>query len=128
MTGDSSVRSGGVEEHGSHPYDASRLWMMMDAVREYVASATWHEANPMDVSFSGATRHNVCTRVLCAESDTLDALREWAADQLAAGATGVNLHRTWQIPNGRNAGKRDNTLIERIQPPALHKGNTNVQG
>lgn len=102
-------------EHVSHPYDAKQAWIFMDAKSEFVASATWHKANPMDVSFNGATRHLICTDLVCAEADDLAALEDWAAEKLAAGASGVRLHRTWLIKEGPHSGKRDNAFLASLK-------------
>lgn len=105
------IHAANLVEHASHPYDATQAWLIMDANSEFVASATWHKSNPMDVSFNGATRHLICTNVVCAETDDLAALEDWASEKLAAGASGVRLYRTWLIEEGPHSGKRDNAVI-----------------
>lgn len=103
-------------EHESHAYDSAKIWFFMDSISEYVASASWIKEETQNTPFNGPARIKITDKVLCAESDNLSAIQEWARLQIVNGAHYVNIHKTFIITKPeRLAGKRDNYFIKRLE-------------
>ena len=104
---------------GTSPYAYEGLWHYYDAQFDYVASATWKTWRDHNDIFNGPSRHQTLTKIISAESDNLEELKEWARTQLSNGADDVCFARTWPIPERHFHfyrkhlhGKRENGRLE----------------
>jgi len=91
-------------------YNADGMWRIMDAQFEFVASASWGEYRRIENNVNrGQSWHT--TKIVAAESDSLETLKVWADKQQRDGAHNVAFYRTWEIKDGKFAGKRDNAQL-----------------
>jgi hypothetical protein len=68
-----------IHEQTGDPYDSRNTWLYMSAVSEFVATARWIEASHRDDAFNGPSHHMQTVRIVHAESDNMEELRQWAA-------------------------------------------------
>ncbi len=106
--------------HQGDPYDASGMWLMLDAALDYSGCAVWRRCVKADGPFDGPSSKMQISRILSAESDGLDELRKWAKSQIDKGADTVTISDTSRIVRlpARLSGKRENQFIELIKAKA----------
>lgn len=91
-------------------YDNAGGWSIMDAQFQFVAVACWGEYRRIENNVNrGQCWHT--TKIVRAESDSLNSLLTWANKQKSKGAEWVSFYETWVINEGPFAGKRDNRSL-----------------
>jgi len=91
-------------------YDNAGGWSIMDAQFQFVAVACWGEHRRIENNVNrGQSWH--LTKIIRAESHSIEELQEWAQVQQSNGVEWVSFFETWVIKDGKLAGKRDNRRL-----------------
>ena len=104
--------------HEGDPYSHVGLWLYLDATKDYVASATWREWRNQNTPANGGACYKAMTRIVSAEADTIEEIKEWGEAMRNAGADLISYARTWPIPEHqappghRLHGKRENGFLD----------------